>query len=119
MSRDISKSIKSKVSPLNCPYSMEQELYTIQLTRRELGLIKHYSRLLFANIDDDVSLDGGSRTGSHPIEKDWYGKDAITNLYKKSKTIVDANFNDDEELQLDKSLRYSTNMKSTWPWLNK
>ena len=34
---------------------MEEELYTIQLTRRELGLIKHYSRLLFANIDDDVS----------------------------------------------------------------
>ena len=83
MSRDISKSIKSKLSPLNCPYSMEQELYTIQLTRRELGLIKHYSRLLFANIDDDVSTDGGSCTGSHPIEKDWYGKDAITNLYKK------------------------------------
>ena len=33
-------------------YSMEQELHTIQLTRRELGLIKHYSRLLFTNIDD-------------------------------------------------------------------
>ena len=42
MSRDISKSIKSKLSPLNCHYSMEQELYTIQLTRRELGLIKQY-----------------------------------------------------------------------------
>ena len=71
---------------------MKEELYTIQLTRRELGLIKHYSRLLFANIDDDVSLDGGSCTGSHPIEKDWYGKDAITNLYKKSKTIVGMTF---------------------------
>ena len=31
MSRDISKSIESKLSPLNCPYSMEQELYTIQM----------------------------------------------------------------------------------------
>ena len=31
---------------------MKEELYTIQLTRRELGLLKHYSHLLFANIDD-------------------------------------------------------------------
>ena len=31
---------------------MQEEVYTIQLTRRELGLIKHYSRLLFTNIDD-------------------------------------------------------------------
>ena len=37
---------------------MEQELYTIQLTRRELGLLKHYTRLLFTNIDDDVTTDG-------------------------------------------------------------
>ena len=64
---------------------MEQELQTIQLTRRELGLIKHYSRLLFANIDDDVTTDGQSCTGSFPIEKDWFGKDAITNLYRKAK----------------------------------
>ena len=51
-------------------------------TRRELGLLKHYSHLLFANIDDDVTPDG-SCTGSFPIEKDWFGKDAITNLYRK------------------------------------
>ena len=74
-------------------YGMEQELYTIQLTRRELGLLKHYSRKLFANIDDDVTSDGGSCTGSHPIEKDWYGKDAITNLYRKAKTITDTHYN--------------------------
>ena len=55
----------------------------IQLTRRELGLFKHYSHLLFANIDDDVTPDGCSCTGSFPIEKDWFGKDAITNLYRK------------------------------------
>ena len=69
MSRDISKSIKSKLSPLNCPYSMKEELYTIQLTRRELGLIKHYSRLLFTNIDDEVTSDGYSCTGSYCIEQ--------------------------------------------------
>ena len=96
---------------------MNEELYTIQITRRELGLIKHYSHLLFANIDDDVSSDGGSCTGSFPIEKDWFGKDAIRGLYRKTKNIADTHYNDDEELQLDKSLRYSTNMKSTWPWL--
>ena len=43
----------------------------------------------------------------------------INTLCTISGTIVDANFNDDEELRLDKSLRYSTNLKSTWPWLNK
>ena len=46
---------------------MQEELYTIQLTRRELGLLKHYSHLLFANIDDDVTPDGQSCTGSFPI----------------------------------------------------
>ena len=96
---------------------MEQELHTIQLTRRELGLIKHYSRLLFTNIDDDVTPHGCSCTGSLPIEKDWFGKDAITNLYRKAKTITDIHYNNDEELRLDKSLRYSTNLRSTWPWL--
>ena len=96
---------------------MEQELYTIKLTRRELGLIKHYSQRLFANIDDDVTSDGGSCTGSFPIEKDWFCKDAITNLYRKAKTITDTHYNNDKELQLDKCFQYSTNMKSTWPWL--
>ena len=66
---------------------MQEELYTIQLTRRELGLLKHYSHLLFANIDDDVTSDGQSCTGSFPIEKDWFGKDAITNLYRKPKLL--------------------------------
>ena len=96
---------------------MQEELHTIQLTRRELGLIKHYSRLLFSNIDDDVTTDGQSCTGSFPIEKDWFGKDAITNLYRKAKTITDTHYNNDEELRLDKSLQYSTNLRSTWPWL--
>ena len=96
---------------------MEKELHTIQLTRRELGLLKHYSHLLFANIDDDVTTDGGSCTGSFCIEKDLFGKDAITNLYRKVKTITDTHYNNDKELQLDKCFQYSTNMKSTWPWL--
>ena len=100
-------------------YSMEQELYTIQLTRRELGLLKHYTRLLFTNIDDDVTTDGGSCTGSFCIEKDWFGKDAIRGLYRKAKTITDSHYNDDNELRLDKCFQYSTNMKSTWPWLRK
>ena len=89
---------------------MEKELYTIQLTRRELGLIKHYSRLLFTNIDDDVTTDGGSCTGSFCIEKDWFGKDAIRGLYRKAKTITDTHYNADEELRLDKCFQYSTNM---------
>ena len=67
--------------------------------------------------DDDVTSDGQSCTGSFPIEKDWFGKDAITNLYRKAKTITDTHYNSDEELRLDKSLRYSTNLRSTWPWL--
>ena len=96
---------------------MKEELHTIQLTRRELGLLKHYSHLLFANIDDDVTSDGQSCTGSYPIEKDHYGKDVIASLYRKSKEIVDKNNYSEKDLQLDKSLRYSTNMKSTWPWI--
>ena len=100
-------------------FILMEKLHTIQLTRRELGLLKHYSHLLFANIDDDVTTDGHSCTGSFPIEKDWFGKDAITNLYRKAKTITDTNNNNDEELRLDESLRYSTNLRSTWPWLNK
>ena len=64
-----------------------------------------------------VSTDGQSCTGSFPIEKDWFGKDAITNLYRKAKTITDTHYNNDEELRLDKSLQYSTNLRSTWPWL--
>ena len=98
---------------------MEKELYTIQLTRRELGLLKHYTRLLFTNIDDDVTTDGHSCTGSFCIEKDWFGKDAIRGLYRKTKTITDTHYNADEELRLDKCFQYSTNMKSTWPWLQK
>ena len=86
-------------------------------SQRELGLIKHYSRLLFTNIDDDVTPDGCSCTGSFCIEKDWFGKDAIRNLYRKTKTITDTHYNNDEELRLDKSLQYSTNLRSTWPWL--
>ena len=81
-----------------------EELHTIQLTRRELGLLKHYSHLLFANIDDDVTSDGQSCTGSFPIEKVWFGKDAITNLYRKAKTITDTHYNNDKELRLDLSL---------------
>ena len=94
-----------------------EQLHTIQLTKRELGLLEFKLRFLYANIDDDVTSDGGSCTGSFPIEKDWFGKDAITNLYRKAKTITDTHYNDDKELQLDKCFRYSTNMKSTWPWL--
>ena len=96
-----------------------EQLHTIQLTKRELGLLEFKLRFLYANIDDDVTSDGQSCTGSFPIEKDWFGKDAITNLYRKAKTITDTHYNNDEELRLDKSLQYSTNLKSTWPWLNK
>ena len=94
-----------------------EELHTIQLTKRELGLLEFKLRFLYANIDDDVTSDGQSCTGSFPIEKDWFGKDAITNLYRKAKTITDTHYNNDEELRLDKSLQYSTNLRSTWPWL--
>ena len=54
---------------------------------------------------------------SHISRIDWFGKDAIRNLYRKAKTITDTHYNNDEELRLDKSLRYSTNLRSTWPWL--
>ena len=94
-----------------------EELHTIQLTKRELGLLEFKLRFLYANIDDDVTSDGQSSTGSCPIEKDHYGKDVIVSLYRKSKEIVDNNNYSEKDLQLDKSLRYSTNMKSTWPWL--
>ena len=94
-----------------------EQLHTIQLTKRELGLLEFKLRFLYANIDDDVTSDGQSCTGSYPIEKDQYGKDVIASLYRKSKEIVDKNNYSEKDLQLDKSLRYSTNMKSTWPWL--
>ena len=94
-----------------------EQLHTIQLTKRELGLLEFKLRFLYANIDDDVTSDGQSCTGSFPIEKDWFGKDAIRGLYRKSKTITDTHYNNDEELRLDKSLQYSTNLRSTWPWL--
>ena len=54
---------------------MQEELYTIQLTRRELGLFKHYSRLLFANIDDDVTTDG-----SHEPADGWELTDEVEEL---------------------------------------
>jgi len=94
-----------------------EQLHTIQLTKRELGLLEFKLRFLYANIDDDVTSDGQSCTGSYPIEKDHYGKDVIASLYRKSKEIVDKNNYSEKDLQLDKSLRYSTNMKSTWPWI--
>ena len=94
-----------------------EQLHTIQLTKRELGLLEFKLRFLYANIDDDVTSDGQSCTGSYTIEKDHYGKDVIASLYRKSKEIVDNNNYTEKDLQLDKSLRYSTNMKSTWPWL--
>ena len=94
-----------------------EQLHTIQLTKRELGLLEFKLRFLYANIDDDVTSDGQSCTGSYPTEKDHYGKDVIASLYRKSKEIVDNNNYTEKDLQLDKSLRYSTNMKSTWPWL--
>ena len=94
-----------------------EQLHTIQLTKRELGLLEFKLRFLYANIDDDVTSDGQSCTGSYPIEKDHYGKVVIASLYRKSKEIVDNNNYTEKDLQLDKSLRYSTNMKSTWPWI--
>ena len=94
-----------------------EQLHTIQLTKRELGLLEFKLRFLYANIDDDVTSDGQSCTGSYQIEKDHYGKDVIASLYRKSKEIVDNNNYTEKDLQLDKSLRYSTNMKSTWPWI--
>ena len=54
-----------------------EQLHTIQLTKRELGLLEFKLRFLYANIDDDVTSDGQSCTGSYPIEKDHYGKDVI------------------------------------------
>ena len=83
----------------------------------EISLDIFVYHLYHTNIDDDVTTDGGSCTGSFCIEKDWFGKDAIRGLYRKAKTITDTHYNNDEELRLDKSLQYSTNLRSTWPWL--
>ena len=90
-----------------------EQLHTIQLTKRELGLLEFKLRFLYANIDDDVTSDGQSCTGSYPIEKDHYGKDVIASLYRKSKEIVDKNNYSEKDLQLDRLSKMALEDPST------
>ena len=70
-------------------YRKKEEIHTLHLTRRELGLLFHQSWLLFADIDDDVKHGGTSRIMTW---QDWYGKDAVSGVYLKTKMEVDAHY---------------------------
>ena len=51
---------------------MKEQLHTIQLTRRELGLIHHIMSIKYTDIDDNVKFGNTSR---NQFWHDEYGKD--------------------------------------------
>ena len=74
----------------------------IRLSKRELGLLNHITRGLYARIDNDVTSWGSSCTGHDTIEHDYFGKDAILGVYKEVKNAVDSYYTDENDLRLPK-----------------
>jgi len=74
----------------------------IRLSKRELGLLNHITRGLYARIDSDVTSWGSSCTGHDSIEHDYFGKDAILGVYKEVKNAVDSYYTDENDLRLPK-----------------
>ena len=70
---------------------MNESLHTVQLTRRELGLIHHLTRILYAQIDDDVEFGG---TSNNQVYNDYYGKDAISGVYLKTRDEINQHYDD-------------------------
>ena len=68
---------------------MKEQLHTIQLTRRELGLVHHIMSIKYADIDDNVKFGNTSR---NQFWQDEYGKDAITGVYLKTRDEIYANY---------------------------
>ena len=68
---------------------MKEQLHTIQLSRRELGLIHHIMSIKYADIDDNVEFGNTSR---NQFWQDEYGKDAITGVYLKTRDEIYANY---------------------------
>ena len=68
---------------------MKEQLHTIQLTRRELGLIHHMMSIKYTDIDDDVKFGNTSRK---QFWHDEYGKDAITGVYLKTRDEIYAHY---------------------------
>lgn len=71
-----------------------KETYTLQLTRRELGLLLHQSRMWYGRVDSDIGAIGYD----HHLW-DWFGKDAVVGLYKRVRTLVDSTFDNDKQLE--------------------
>ena len=68
---------------------MKEQLHTIQLTRRELGLIHHIMSIKYTDIDDNVKFGNTSR---NQFWQDEYGKDAITGVYLKTRDEIHAHY---------------------------
>ena len=73
-----------------------KDTYTLQLTRRELGLLEHQAGIWYHRVDSD--LEQGAIGYDHYLV-DSFGKDAIVGLYKEVRTVVDANFNSFKDLK--------------------
>ena len=73
-----------------------KETYTLQLTRRELGLLLYQSNIWYHRVDSDIEQ--GAIGYDHHLW-DWFGKDAVVGLYKAVRTLIDANFDNDKQLQ--------------------
>ena len=73
-----------------------KETYTLQLTRRELGLLLYQSNIWYHRVDSD--LEQGAIGYDHHLW-DWFGKDAVVGLYKAVRTLIDSNFDNDKQLQ--------------------
>ena len=65
-----------------------KETYTLQLTRRELGLLLYQSNIWYHRVDSDIEQ--GAIGYDHHLW-DWFGKDAVVGLYKAVRTLIDAN----------------------------
>ena len=68
---------------------MKEQLHTIQLTRRELGLVHHIMSIKYTDIDDNVKFGNTSR---NQFWQDEYGKDAITGVYLKTRDEIYAHY---------------------------
>tara|TARA_B100001094_G_scaffold206750_1_gene200640 strand:- start:560 stop:886 length:327 start_codon:yes stop_codon:yes gene_type:complete len=73
-----------------------KETYTLQLTRRELGLLLYQSSIWYHRVDSDLEL---GHTGYDHHLWDWFGKDAVVGLFRRVRTLVDSTFDNDKQLE--------------------
>ena len=73
-----------------------KDTYTLQLTRRELGLLEHQAGIWYHRVDSDLEQ---CAIGYDHYLVDSFGKDAIVGLYKEVRTVIDANFDSLKDLK--------------------